>query len=152
VPRCTYDEPVEVQRESVTATQCLPAFLLPASLSTVQPMKSMSTPYLSPQCVKTSNILSHHVRGHRAMADFGSANGASNHATSERYDREAGANNITRAQTGLQGASYSREGEVGVGRALIRGGALHGLDLGSVHHGLGPGQAIGGIEARTGYG
>ena len=87
MPRCTYDEPVEVQRESVTATQCLPAFLLPASLSTVQPMKSMSTPYLSPQCVKTSNILSHHVRGHRAMADFGSANGASNHATSERYDR-----------------------------------------------------------------
>jgi len=46
-----YDQPiypVAVQRESLAATQCLPPFLSLASLSTVQPMKSMSTPYLPP--------------------------------------------------------------------------------------------------------
>jgi hypothetical protein len=41
-----YDEPVAVQRESLRATQCSPAFLSLASLGTTQPMKSMSTPYL----------------------------------------------------------------------------------------------------------
>ena len=59
-----YDAPVAVQRESLRATQCSPAFLSLASLGTTQPMKSMSTPYLP-----GGNITIRHVRRRYLMCE-----------------------------------------------------------------------------------